>query len=402
MLQMPHACSQGVLLRSPWGGKGLLGQPASTGRCGLDLRKAAVQSRTDKKVSSCLTSWELAFLCYLSYQFFSVVPPHSVSGGSSTTKDACLGWLKGIPTGSVVSGSSPALWARLLAAPGRREPQVTQLCRCISHTSGCVLLRGPTPRCWSDPTSHSQSAICWTQLVGQSWHGSPHHSVNPLEICKASWNTLCFHSGHLLWAHKIARAGDLCLCLCWSAAEWDLSLPLQRSERSLYRAEKQRFLSDHIQMFIAGKEIQTTCWWLFQLSHLTRPCSSVVWEVWMGSSGHRLSRLAVCGLFRRRDTGTSSRKQKGAARALSCRCGCCCLTHTSLWSLYLCFWFRITDVGQLRTRRGGWLEDSQVALRGWKGAGSWLVGTQVEEEEWKNAEFRWGHSGARDGEEWVK
>lgn len=154
---MPHACSQGVLLRSPWGGKGLLGQPVTTGRHGLDLRKAAVRSRTDKKVSSCLTSWELAFVCSLSYQFFSVVSPNSVSGGNSTTKDACLGWLKGIPAHSVASGSSPALRARLSAAPGRREPRVTQLCRCISHTSGCVLLRGPTPRCWSDPTSQ-QSA----------------------------------------------------------------------------------------------------------------------------------------------------------------------------------------------------------------------------------------------------
>ena len=364
---MPHACSQDVLLRSPWGGEGLLGQPAGMGRCGLDLRKAKVQSRTDENVNSCLTLWELAFLCYLSYQCFSVVSPNSVSAGNSDAKNACLGWLKSIPGHSVASGSSPALRARVSAAPVRREPQVTQLCHCISHTSGCVLLRGPTPRCWSDPTSCSQSAICWIQCMSQSWHGSPHHSVNSLEICKASWNMLCFHSGHLLWAHKIACAGDRQL----SCGVGFLSLPLQRWEQSLQRVKKQRFLSDHIQMFIAGKEIQTTCWWLFQLSHLTRPCSSVVWDVWMGSSSLNLSQLTVWGLFRGRDTGTSICWQNGAARALTCHCGCCCLTHTLLWSLYLCFWFRMPDVGQLRTRRGGWLEDLQLALHGW---GRILVG----------------------------
>lgn len=386
ILQMPHACSQDVLLRSPWEGEGLLGQLVGMGRCELDLRKATVQSRTDKNANSCLTLWELAFLCYLSYQFFSVVSPNSVSAGNSDAKGAYLGWLKSIPGHSVASGSSPALRAWVLAAPVRCELQVTQLCRCVSHTSRCDLLRGPTPRCWSNPTSCSQSAIGWTQRTGQSWHGSPHHSVNSLEICKASWNMLCFHSGHLLWAHKIACAGDQ--QVSWGVGF--LSLPLQRWEQSLRRVKKQRFLLDHIQMFIAGKEIQATCWWLFQLSHLTRPCSSVVWDVWTGSSGHNLSQLTVWGLFRRRDTGTSISWQKGTARALSYHCGYCCLTHTWLWRLYLCCRFRMPDVGQLRTRRGGWLKDLQLALHGWEGAGSWLVETQVKEEEWKNTEFRWG------------
>lgn len=140
--------------------------------------------------------WELAFLCYLTYKVFATSPPKSISAENPGAKDTHLEWM---------THSSLRAWE--LADLGKREPQ---LCRCDTHRSGCVLLRGPTLRkacrSWKDPTGCSKSAVCWIQHMGQSWHGFQRNSVNSLEICKASWKTPCFPSGHLLWAHKIACA----------------------------------------------------------------------------------------------------------------------------------------------------------------------------------------------------
>lgn len=200
--------------------------------------QATVQSRTDKNVNSCLTLWELAFVCC--YQFYSVVSHNCASAGNSDAKDPYLGCLKSVPRHSVASGSSSALTVRVLAAQVRCELQVTQLCCCISHMglmSGFILLRGPTPRCGSDPTSCLRSAACQTQHMGQSWHGFRRHFVNSLEICKAPWHTLCFHSVHLLWRHQVASPGDQQInCgmgfLCLLLHRWEQSLRRVKSRGS--------------------------------------------------------------------------------------------------------------------------------------------------------------------------
>lgn len=210
ILQMPPTCIQGVLLRSPHRGEGLWGLPASMGRWGGQLWEGdgaewnRPERQTKMRILVWLWQWELAFLCYLRYQVFTTSPLKSISDGNPDAKDTYLEWMKSAAGCSVVfeptalSGVGPALRAWETAALGKWEPQ---LCHCDTHRSGCVLLRGPTLRkacrSWKGPTSCSKSAICWIQHMGQSWHGFLRNSVNSLEICKASWKTPCFHSGHL-------------------------------------------------------------------------------------------------------------------------------------------------------------------------------------------------------------
>lgn len=175
--------------------------------CGFDLRKETVQSRTDKKVHSRLSLWELAFLCYLATSvivFSPAVSPKRVSAGNSDAKGAYLGWLRNI----LASGSSLVLRDWVLGVPVRHKRRLHS----SIAVSDCILLSGPTPRCWKDPSSCSEAAICWTQCMGQSWHGSPLHSINSLDICPmkyvvlsqrpsvmSTYNFLCWWLTGQLW-----------------------------------------------------------------------------------------------------------------------------------------------------------------------------------------------------------
>lgn len=155
-------------------------------------------------------------------------------------------------------------------------------------------------------------------------------------------------------------------------------------------------------MFIEGKKIQTTCWWLFQLSHLTRLCSSVVWGVFQNRQ-QQPQPLPVCCVVAFQET----RHRHLHVLAEVCKhCSKLPLqlpfphTHVALKPVFCIL--LVQDVRHWPTqgeeRRMAW----GLVLHGWEGAGAWLVETQAKEEKWKSTEFRRGHLDAGDGEEWGK
>lgn len=147
---------------------------------------------------------------YWSYdQFFSTSSPNSVSAWSPDAWGTYLGWMKSASSYGMVF--DPTLWVGICSQSLEAADCGPQLCHCVIHMSleSCSL-DWPQESTGTEkipPVAHSQQ-YAELSTRGQSWHDFLYNSVNSLEICKALWKILCFDSVHLLWAHKIACAGD--------------------------------------------------------------------------------------------------------------------------------------------------------------------------------------------------
>lgn len=194
--------------------------------------------------------------------------------------------------------------------------------------------------------------------MGQSWHGSPHHSVNPgdlpNEICCSFTEAICYKH---IWF--------LVLVTNRSAVEWDFSVCPFRGGSNHYTELRSRRSSQSHPDLHCRQENTDPDGMLVALWVITWPDLAQVLHEWEAASP-----TSSNSLWEGTGTGISFCWHKGTARAMTCHSGWCSLTHTLLWSLYLCSLFRMPDVHQLRKRRGGWLVRLQLALHGWEGAGS--------------------------------
>lgn len=151
-------------------------------------------------------------------------------------------------------------------------------------------------------------------------------------------------------------------------------------------------------MFIAGEEIQTTWWWLFQVSHLTRLCSSVVWEIFQSENQRPQLLPARCvGAFQEtwhRHLRVLSETHMPRSELLLLQL----LPHTHS-TLKPVFELLVWDVSWANSEQGREDGSRFASCLAWVKRWGWGLEMQVKEEEWKNTEFRGGRLVAGDREE---